>query len=198
MLMCLSFFMRIYPLNLTVCSVTISRSFALLGLSCLLGTIGTPMAFANTPLKLDAVYQEWSVYSKYEDTEAKKNDKLCFVSARPTLKKPENVRHGDVYFFVARWKSGASFGQPVFQAGYDLDESASTKIRIDSAQFVMFTKDRASYIEINDDEKKLIAVMRNGLNMRVNAVSKRGTQTHYDFSLKGITKALKRAQILCK
>ena len=174
--------------------MTLSRTSLLIA-----GLLFTPFvgsswnAHANTGATLEGVFTDWSVYSRDEA-----GDKICYVLAKPSTKTPTSVKHGDIYFMVANWKSGAAKEQPSLLTGYPLKAEVPPSARIDSKKIPMFAADNEAFVESTTDEQKLVQSMRKGSSMRVDAMSARGTQTSYEFSLKGITAALKKAKATCQ
>ena len=148
---------------------------------------------AATGANLEGVFTDWTVYSREEA-----GDKICYVLAKPSTKTPTSVRHGDIYFMVANWKSGAAQEQPSLLTGYPLKAEVPPSARVDRNKIPMFAADNEAFIESATDEKKLVQSMRKGSRMRVDAMSTRGTQTSYEFSLKGVTAALKKAKAACQ
>jgi len=149
-------------------------------------------AYAADP-KLEGVFTDWTVYSRAEG-----GDKSCYAVAKPKTSAPSNVNHGDVHFLVSNWKSGAAKEQPSFLAGYPLKTTRAPKARIGSSAITMYAADNEAFIESGSDERSLVGKMRAGATMRVQAVSARGTETSYQFSLKGITAALRKAKTACQ
>ena len=98
---------------------------------------------------------------------------------------------------VSNWKNGAATEQPSFLAGYDLKTTRAPKARVGSTELTMFAADNEAFIAENVDERRLVSKMRAGATMTVSAVSQRGTQTRYTFSLKGVTAALRQAKSAC-
>lgn len=148
-------------------------------------------SMAEVP-KLEGTHSDWSVYSRTSG-----GDKICYVVTEPKSKSPSNVKHGGVYFMISNWRSGAATEQPSFLAGYPLKTTRTPKAKVGSTQISMYGADNEAFIEAGADEKKLVAKMRAGSTMTVEAVSKRGTETRYQFSLKGVTAALKKAKSAC-
>lgn len=149
-------------------------------------------AAAQAALKLEGKYSDWSVYSRAEG-----GDKICYAISEPKSKSPTSVNHGEIYFMVSNWKSGAAKEQPSFMAGYPLKTNRAPEARVGSAKYGMFVAENESFIESTNDEKALVAKMKAGATMNVKAVSARGTNVNYAFSLKGITAALKKAKASC-
>ncbi|WP_217540155.1 invasion associated locus B family protein, partial [Stenotrophomonas sp. GbtcB23] len=75
--------------------------------------------------------------------------------------------------------------------------NSKVTVSIDGKAFVMFTKDKAAWVENAAEEPALVAAMKTGHNMSVSAVSGRGTKTSYAYSLQGISAALKQIET-CK
>jgi hypothetical protein len=149
-------------------------------------------AMAAEP-KLEGTFTDWSVYSRLEG-----GDKTCFAVAKPKTKTPSTVKHGDIYFLVSNWRSGVATEQPSLMAGYPLKTTRAPKAKVGATSISMYGQDNEAFIDSSADEKKLVAKMRAGANMTVSAVSTRGTETRYQFSLKGITAALKKAKAACQ
>lgn len=148
-------------------------------------------ALANMPT-LEDTYSDWSVYTRDAG-----GDKICYVLTKPKTMSPSNVNHGEIYFMVSNWQSGAATEQPSFLAGYPLKSTRAPKARVGSTEITMYGADNEAFIDASSDEKKLVQKMRAGSTMSVEAVSARGTTTRYSFSLKGVTAALKKARGAC-
>ena len=140
-----------------------------------------------------ATYRDWFVYTNGEG-----DQKVCYAVTTPKDEAPASVRHGDVYVMVATWASGAATQQPSFMAGYPLREAPEPQIRIGSDRWEMFTSGREGFVEASRDEERLVAAMRRGADMRLSAMSERGTATEYSFSLLGVSNALDRAAQACR
>lgn len=166
-------------------------TLALTALAALLSTTTTTAAMQDATAV--ATYRDWIVYKADIG-----GDTVCYAVTEPTDRDPANVDHGEVYFAVSTWKSGKADLQPSLLAGYDLRESPSPLIRIGSNRWQMFTAGDEAFIESNDDEDRLVSDMRRGADMRVSAMSDRGTNTEYTFSLYGITNALERVERECQ
>ncbi|MEL7029799.1 MAG: invasion associated locus B family protein, partial [Pseudomonadota bacterium] len=143
--------------------------------------------------KAVATYRDWNVFELSEG-----GDKVCFAVSEPKEKAPQNVRHGDVFFLVSTWKSGAARNQPSFMAGYALKDRSKPAVRIGSDKFDMYTSENEAFVEESSDEARLIDAMRRGSRMRVTATSERGTATSYEISLLGVSAALDRVAEACR
>lgn len=149
-----------------------------------------PAAAEPTPL---ATFKDWSVFVHETGT-----DRICFAAAEASDKSPKSVNHGDIFFLIASWKSGAATNQPSFRVGYNFQEAPAPAIRIGSQKWDMFAADNEAFIESGAAEQSLITAMRSGADMKISATSSRGTATSYVVSLNGISAALDRVAQACK
>jgi hypothetical protein len=162
--------------------------FPCLAAAAVLG--GVALAAEPTPL---AIYKKWSVFTREID-----GDLICFAAASADDKTPKSVNHGDIFFMVATWKSGAAREQPSFMAGYNLKDAPAPAVRVGAQSWTMYADQNEAFVEAAKDEQTLVAAMRKGADMRVSAVSSRGTTTGYTISLQGVSAALDRAREACK
>lgn len=160
------------------------------GLAAVAALATTPAGAEPTPL---ATFKDWSVFVHETGT-----DRICFAAAEASDKAPKTVNHGDIFFLVATWKSGAATNQPSLRVGYNLQEAPAPTIRIGSEKWDMYVADNEAFIESASAEQSLIAAMRRGADMKISATSGRGTATSYVVSLSGISAALDRAAQACK
>lgn len=169
------------------------RAFAT-ALACSLatGTLVPSIAAAAEPTAV-ATYRDWSVFVR--DV---KGDKICFAATEAKDKSPKSVQHGDVFVIVSTWKSGAAKNQPSLMTGYNLKDAPEPTIRIGSDKWEMYVSGNEAFIESSGEEARLIKAMRRGSDMRISAVSTRGTATNYVFSLLGVSAALDRVATACK
>ncbi len=150
-------------------------------------------AFAQSAPKLEGTHGDWTVYTRGSGSE-----RICYVLSEAQSESPSSVQHGDIYFMVSNWKNGAAIEQPSFLAGYPLKTTRAPKAKVGGTSLSMFAADNEAFISETSDERRLVAKMRAGSSMTVSAVSARGTDTRYSFSLKGVTAALKQAKSACR
>jgi hypothetical protein len=142
--------------------------------------------------EFQGAHRDWRVF-----TRGSGDGQVCYALSRPQEALPANVDHGDVFFLVASWQSGAAENQPSFLAGYALRPDSPPRVRVGSDRFEMFVSEQEGFLEQPGEESQLVRAMRRGSNMRVEATSARGTATAYTFSLLGVTAALEQVDDLC-
>ena len=157
-------------------------------ISCLAVLAFATPALAQSATKIGQ-HNAWGTYSY--DANA---GKVCYVLTVPTDMQPASLNHGEIYFFVSQ-KPGQNVSyEPQFIASYDFQANSKVRVTVGERSYTMFTRGKSAWMENAAEEPQLIAAMRAGADMRVQAVSGRGNQTNYVFSLRGITAALNSIQ----
>lgn len=165
---------------------------AVLSAALIFGPLAFQGAAQAAEPKLVGTFGDWATYSRFDGSQ-----RICYVLAKPKSKTPTNVNHGDVYFMVANWKSGAATEQPSLLTGFNMKTNIEPAARVGSTKIPMYVSQNEAFIEDNSDERQLVKSMKAGSTMRVSATSSRGTNVNYSFSLSGITAALKKAESSC-
>lgn len=153
-------------------------------ISCLAMLAFSAPAMAQSATKIGQ-HNAWGTYSY-----AANNGKVCYVLTVPTDMQPASLNHGEIYFFVSQKPGQANAYEPQFIASYDFQTNSKVRVTVGDRSFSMFTRGKSAWLENAAEEPQLIAAMRGGADMRVQAVSGRGNNTSYVFSLRGITAAL--------
>ena len=157
-------------------------------ISCLaMLALATP-ALAQSATKIGQ-HNAWGTYSYQANT-----GKVCYVLTVPTAKQPPNLDHGDIYFFVSQKPGQNVTYEPQFIASYDFQANSKVRVTVGDKSYSMFTRGKSAWMENAAEEPQLIAAMRAGADMRVQAKSGRGNDTSYTFSLRGISAALNSIQ----
>ena len=168
-----------------------TATFSVFVVALAAGTAVTDAAAAEP--QAVATYKDWSVFVRDVD-----GDKICFAATEAKDKSPKSVNHGDIFFLVSSWKSRAATNQPSLMTGYPLNAAPEPTLRVGSDKWEMYVSDKEAFIELSSEEERLVRAMRRGADMRVSAVSQRGTATSYIISLRGISAALDRVTSECR
>lgn len=152
-----------------------------LSASCLVVLAAT--AAQAAPPKSLGQFNDWSA-AVYGDADARR----CFILAKPSAEEPSSLRHGEVFFFVQTGK-GESNTESSFQTGYDFAKDSTVTVTIGEDTFRMLTQGSNAWLQRLEREPELLAAMRAGNRMVLEARSARGNETSYSFSLAGVTAA---------
>jgi hypothetical protein len=157
-------------------------------IACLAMFAAASPAFAQSATKIGQ-HNAWGTYS-YQGS----NGKVCYVLTVPTAKEPAGLDHGDIYFFVSQ-KPGQNVSyEPQFIASYDFQDNSKVSVTVGDKTYSMFTRGKSAWMENAAEEPQLIAAMKAGSDMKIQATSGRGNGTSYVFSLRGITAAMDSIQ----
>ncbi len=155
-----------------------------LGSALILIVVMTGVAIAQSPTRIQQ-FNAWGAYSYTSN-----GGKVCYILSLPTRKEPTNVNHGDIFFLVSQRPGQNVSYEPQAMMGYTLRDGSKVEVSIDNRTFVFFSNDDSAWAENAAEESAIVAAMRAGSTMTVKAVSQRGTNTSYTFSLSGVTAAL--------
>ncbi len=129
-------------------------------------------------------FKDWGVYQNSELAGNK-----CYALTVPLNSEPSNVRHGDNFVIISKANGKYS---PQLVMGYPLKADKAVNVMVDGNQFPFFSEGNRAWAENISDEARLVSAMRAGKTLKVQAMSARGTQTRYSFSLMGLSASLQR------
>ena len=153
---------------------------------------GAMMPGLNAQEVAQARYKDWAVYTL--DTGG---DTICFATTQADDKAPKDVDHGDVHFYVSNWKSGVRRGQPSLRVGFELRPDLAPTARVSRQSWTLYAAGNEAFA-LDADDPNIVSALRRGSELRVEAVSARGTAVTYHFSLSGSAAAIDRAAALCR
>src|SRR5690606_12152266 len=130
-------------------------------------------ALAQSATKINQ-HDAWGTYSYTQ-----KGAKVCYVLSVPTEKKPGNLDHGDILFFVSQKPGQNVTYEPQFIASYNFQENSKVSVSVGDKTYSMFTRNKSAWMENAAQEPELIAAMKAGADMKVEAKSSRGNPTTY-------------------
>ena len=125
-----------------------------------------------------------------------------FINVRPcnpviTARCLGAASHGDVWFYVSSWGSGVATNQPSLRVGYDLRDDIPGKAIIGRKSWPLYGVGEEAYAT-DEDDPALVAAIKAGRELRIEATSSRNTRVAYHFSLSGSTAAIELAQSECR
>lgn len=143
-----------------------------------------------------AAQTDWSVFVEDNPTE-------CWGVSTPkeTVNSREGrvvaVNRGQILLMVFYRPSVGANGQVAFTGGYPFASGSTVRMEISDDSFELFTEGEWAWPASTDDDTKIIAAMKRGVDAKMTGVSGRGTQTEDTFSLLGFTAAVEDAAKRC-
>ncbi len=153
-----------------------------LRLACGLAMSAGLAASALAAPSRSARHGDWEVYRD-------NSEGVCFAVTRPVDSAPQAFGHGDVYFLVSSWRGGRK-AQPSFHAGYPLSALRAPVMEVGPDDFRSYADGNDAFLR-DEAEPELIDAMRKGADMRVEAQTEDGIRAAYEFSLIGVTAAIR-------
>lgn len=146
---------------------------------------------AHKPQRI-AGFVNWAVY-KYQI----QGHDVCYALSVPRRAMPVTAHHGKVYFLVSRRPNAklANGFEPQFLAGYNLKPGTQLVVNVitkgkKSRDFHMYVRGKTAWVKRNTDEQQLVAQMKTGALLNIEAQSAHGTKTSYSYLLEGLGQAL--------
>jgi len=171
----------------------LARTLAL-ALAC---ATATPTTAQDTSTNQVATNTAWSVF---EDTDPRE----CWAVSAPTETvntrdgRVVAVRRGDILLMTFFRPAAQVQGQITFTGGYPFASGSTVNMTIGDDSFELFTEGEWAWPATTDDDAKILAAMKRGVDAVLTARSTRGTQTKDTFSLLGYTAAVSEAEKRCK
>lgn len=163
----------------------------------LAGAIATGVAAQGTSTNQVATSTAWSVFEERDPRE-------CWAVSAPTETvntrdgRVVAVRRGDI-LLMTFFRPGAGVqGQVTFTGGYPFAPGSTVNMRVGDESYEMFTDGEWAWPATPEDDGKILAAMKRGVDAVLTARSARGTQTKDTFSLLGYTAAVDEAEKRCK
>jgi invasion protein IalB len=157
---------------------------------------GSALAQGAAKPTLAGTFKDWTMWT-YDGSYGGQQGKVCYIYSEPEKKQPTSLDHGRVSFSVTSVPDGSKT-EANFVAGYELKDQSKVTVEIGAKQFTMFTEGDSAWLVNKEDEPALLAAMRSGSSMTIKAVSRRGNDTSYDYSLSGVTDASDKMKAECK
>src|SRR6056297_2218882 len=162
-----------------------------------LAAIASPVAAQQESTNQVATNTAWSVF---EDTDPRE----CWAVSAPTETvntrdgRVVAVRRGDILLMTFFRPAAEVQGQITFTGGYPFANGSTVNMKIGDDEFELFTEGEWAWPATTEDDAKILAAMKSGIDAVLTARSTRGTQTKDTFSLLGYTAAVEEAEKRCQ
>lgn len=164
--------------------------------SGLVSGLGFPSAAsAQVEPNLLVQFADWGTYLATPG-----GKKVCYALSKPTTSKTEPAgRKRDQPFMLISNRPAESVRNEVsLIIGYPFKPNSDAIAEIGTAKFVMQTQNDGAWFKSVAEDARFVDAMRKGADATVKGMSGRGTATVDQFSLKGLSQALDRADRECK
>ena len=154
--------------------------------------VGTASAQSPKSL-LKAPSGAWNAYMLRE-----KKGPACYMTSRPVSTAPKGVRRGEIWFLVTHRPKRKVRNEISVYMGYPLKAGKDVTVVVDKQKsFNLFIDGEIAWGDTEAQEKALVRAMQKGNRIVVKGLSKRGTNTSDQYSLKGFTKAYRAISKAC-
>jgi invasion protein IalB len=164
-----------------------------IGAAAVLALAFNMTAHAAEPTSL-GVFNDWTAYTyKAPDT------KVCYVVSQPkTSESTKKVKRDPIFFLITHMPGRKINGEVSTIIGYPFKEQTTVQVKVDDAEFELFTNGDGAWADTTAKEKKIVAAMKNSKSLSVTGTSWKGTQTTDTYSLSGISAAMDKIDSACK
>jgi invasion protein IalB len=140
-------------------------------------------------------YGDWGAYSALPG-----GRKVCFSIAKPKSSQttPAGRKRDQAYVFVSDRPAENVRNEVSVIIGYPFKASTDASAEIGNDKFAMYTLNDGAWIKNVAEEARMVDAMRKGSDLTVKGVSGHGTESTDQYSLKGLSQALDRANQECK
>jgi invasion protein IalB len=140
-------------------------------------------------------YGDWGAYSASPG-----GRRVCFSIAKPksSLTNPPGRKRDQAYVFVSTRPSENVRNEVSVIFGYPFKPSTDATVEVGAAKFAMYTMNDGAWIKNVAEEVRMVDAMRKGGDLTIKGVSGHGTESTDQYSLKGLSQAIDRAEQECK
>ena len=140
---------------------------------------------------------DWSIFVETDPNE-------CWAVSPPTETvntrdgRIVSVRRGDILLFVTFRPGSNVAGEISFTGGYPFASDSTVDVKIGDDTFQFMTNGEWAWPGSAEEDARVVAAMKRGIDAVLTARSSRGTQTQDTFSLLGFTAAMEDAERRCR
>jgi hypothetical protein len=140
-------------------------------------------------------YGDWGAYSATPG-----GKKICFAIAKPKSAQtnPAGRKRDPVWLFVSDRPAENVHNEVSVIIGYPFKSPSDASAEIGSAKFAMYTLNDGAWIKNVAEESRMVDAMRKGSDLTVKGMSGHGTESTDQYTLKGLSQAMDRAEQECK
>ena len=138
---------------------------------------------------------------KYKDWESfillKEGNKICFAQSIPVIRAPKKLKRDPSRIFVSFRPAENIKNDISVTNGYEFKLKSPVTAKSGKKSYDLFSKGRFAWVVDNDDESKLIVIMKKASRLMIIGNTDKGDQTTDHYSMMGFTKAYNSAKKSC-
>ena len=138
---------------------------------------------------------------KYKDWESfillKEGNKICFAQSIPVIRAPKKLKRDPSRIFVSFRPAENIKNEISVTNGYEFKLKSPVTAKSGKKSYDLFSKGRFAWVVDNDDESKLIVMMKKASRLMIIGNTDKGDQTTDHYSMMGFTKAYNTAKKSC-
>ena len=138
---------------------------------------------------------------KYKDWESfillKEGNKICFAQSIPVIRAPKKLKRDPSRIFVSFRPAENIKNEISVTNGYEFKLKSPVTAKSGKISYDLFSKGRFAWVVDNDDESKLIVIMKKASRLMIIGNTDKGDQTTDHYSMMGFTKAYNSAKKSC-
>ena len=160
-------------------------------------------------------FDDWTAYATPPG-----RGRICYALSQPTGRTPKTLSREDAFLFVSIRPSENVRGEVAVMMGFPVKEpeppaeaaadaagrapaegpkpAPEQQLVVGNARFPIAGKEENAWLADPAQEGSLVAAMARNQKLLVRAVSKRGSATSDEYSLKGFNDALRKAREVCR
>jgi invasion protein IalB len=151
-----------------------------------------PVGAAVGATKVAGKFGAWAVHVNEGNT-----GKLCFAAAEPKERTPVLANRAASLVYISAWPKDGVKSEVSVKLGYKIKAGSKVAVLVGSETFKLAPAEERAYVADGAVEQKLVAAMRKGATMTVQALPEKGGLTTDTYSLSGLAQALEEMGKAC-
>ena len=127
----------------------------------------------------------------------KEGNKICFAQSIPVIRAPKKLKRDPSRIFVSFRPAENIKNEISVTNGYEFKLKSPVTAKSGKKSYDLFSKGRFAWVVDNDDESKLIVIMKKASRLMIIGNTDKGDQTTDHYSMMGFTKAYNSAKKSC-
>ena len=142
--------------------------------------------------ELTGTHNDWKTYKHGAG-----KDQMCFAVTPAQEQQPSGGDRKTPHAYVTTWPKQGVKAEISILLGFDLKPDSDVTVDVSGASFKLFADGDRGFVGEPGDEEKLLAAMKRGTRMTVEAISDKGTKSRDVFSLSGVTASMQEITAGC-